>query len=413
MSSPTAAAPGVFEGTFGDSRVGWQVKRTHVLPVLIQCCIYTYWGLYWRELTERLPVLVWLLGVAYLLDAVLQLAVRKRYVLSFAPMPVVLSSGLFVLFPPERWHIMAVAVVVAMLSKTFVRSRGRHIFNPSGVGLAVLGLLTIAFPSLSDGEIAHAFSVPPNMTEVLVIAALIAQTRVPVVLMTIAAWLGMTLQIHLLTIMPHLGLGGGPFEPLWAPVALVLVLLITDPATSPKTPRGQVLFGLFMGVATGLAGEVLMILGASDYYGKVLAVPIANGFAPLFDQLGGRLPKLAALDRRHNLKHVAAWLVIVIIALPIADKGSFFGGDLHEHSTNRTPGVVARDDGSVSCDDNPMQCEPFAFIDEAACWIAHFRGEAPCGNLHERAISEAMLRKVAAGGRGQYGKAAPEKSRRP
>ena len=97
----------------------------------------------------------------------------------------------------------------------------------------------------------------------------------------------------------------------------------------------------------------------------------------------------------------------------MADKGSFFGGDLHVHKRNQTPGVFAREDGSVSCDDNPMQCEPFAFLAEANCWLKAHREGTRCGNLHRIEIDQQVLRRVGAGGTGRYGRGSPGFNRRP
>ena len=402
-----------WQGHARDGRIQWLIKPTHVIPAFIQCCLFAYWALYWRELPDRLPGLLRLLVFGYAFDAALQLAVTRRYVASFAPVPIVGSTGLFVMYEAHRWWIAGIAVAVAMLSKALLRADGRHIFNPSAFGLTVLGLCTLVVPSLSGGEIAHEFSAPPNMTELLVLFALIAQLRVPVVLMTIAAWAGMEAQNHWLTIMPHIGMGGGPFVPLWPPVALILVLLITDPATSPRRPEAQLIYGGMLGIATGLCGEVLMIAGASDYYGKVLAVPLANGLSPVFDHWARKIGPIAWLQRPFNRVHVLAWVVLVGVMLPIADKGSFFGGDLHVHERNRTPGVVARADGTISCDDNPMQCRAFAFDEELRCWWRAREQGRECGNLHRVRIDPAVLKRVGAGGTGEFGRGSPGFNRRP
>lgn len=44
---------------------------------------------------------------------------------------------------------------------------------------------------------------------------------------------------------------------MWPPIALVITLLVTDPATQPKTPVGRLLFGLLAGVLMRVCGDLL------------------------------------------------------------------------------------------------------------------------------------------------------------
>ena len=60
----TSAAPasGQSSASVEPAVFGWRIKRTHVLPAIIQCCIYAYWAVYWRELHGRVYGLLWLLA---------------------------------------------------------------------------------------------------------------------------------------------------------------------------------------------------------------------------------------------------------------------------------------------------------------------------------------------------------------
>ena len=63
--------------------------------------------------------------------------------------------------------------------------------------------------------------------------------------------------------------------------------MITDPATTPLTRRGQVIFGVGVGVLTVIIQTYTNFLG-----GSVLALVIMNLTSPLLDNVGLRKPKL-------------------------------------------------------------------------------------------------------------------------
>jgi len=314
----------------------------------------------------HIPAIGCLVVVAYALDAGLSMARYGHWRIGFGPVPMVFSLHLFAIWGHGEIHNSLAAVVIAVSSKHVLRRGDRHLFNPSGLGIAVVGLLNIFFPALGDGDIAHEFNLPPNMAELIVLLAIIVQTRVPVVLVTIAATATM-LVFSTLT-------GIGAFAPQWAPVTLVIVLLFTDPATSPHTPLGKIMFGALAGLLMQSMAAVMP--GAPEFfYAKVLPIPLVNLAAPWCDRAGyiiaGRARWLAnALHPRFNKRHVAVWL-LVAAALIIADKRPQLGPGHPEpelHQYNRTEAIIYSADNTVRCVDNPVYCRPFSFVAEAQMW---------------------------------------------
>ena len=202
-----------------------------------------------------------------------------------------------------------------------------------------------------------------------------ALLRVPVVLITISSFLAMAL----------IGPVYDPYwlGPDWAPILLVLALLITDPATSPKTPGGQVLFGVSAGLIISTVSMALEVNGVSDFYSKVLLIPLVNALVPTFDRLGAVLTeRLSWLGRDFNRRHVLAWLVLFGLYVSGGGKGRFFESEAHFHLENQSRFVHIDESGRLSCEVNPLHCEPFNIEAELRCWSAlGGSDDTPCGNL--------------------------------
>lgn len=99
------------------------------------------------------------------------------------------------------------------------------------------------------------------------------------------------------------------------PVFFALHLLVTDPATSPRTTGGKLLFGAMYGFGVFGLYELLGSLGVPLFYDKLLTVPLLNLGVPWLDQasrpLNARWRPLgwsrAWSPRRVNLAHMAVW----------------------------------------------------------------------------------------------------------
>jgi hypothetical protein len=114
-------------------------------------------------------------------------------------------------------------------------------------------------------------------------------------------------------------------------VFLGMHLLFTDPATSPRTDLGRIVYGVLYGLTTCLLYSVLIRAGMPGFYDKLLQVPLLNLSAKLLDRLepalrrlggrwlahrslgeGGSLPRRsgeAAKAGRRHLAYIGVWAV--------------------------------------------------------------------------------------------------------
>ena len=371
------------------ARLRWpkvEVRVTHLLPAALQCTIFAYWSLYWRDLGPRVvPMIAMELVAALLFDAIVELWTARRWVVSSGALPIVLSTNLFVVFEPGAVGLTLAALTLALLSRRWIRSGDRHVFNPSVFGLTLVGCATLVAPQLGYGDTAYEFSLAPNATELVLVLATIVQLRLPLVLVSFGAFAGLLLASK--------AIGGVAFEPTWAPIALVLTLLVTDPATIPRRPATRLLFGLCAGASMRVAGEVMHGVFALDNFAKVTGVFVANAGAVLALRLrvgSGRWPRLEALlarldallDPRWNLGHVALWWLLMGSRLLLTDVKAealdHSAGIGALHVQNGTPFVRPGADGLAHCADNPMFCAGFSWATEARCWISGQPGGA-CG----------------------------------
>ncbi len=339
------------------------VKPTHLLPVALQLTLFLYWGLYDRAVGELLGDLVIQVMFAYGLEAWF-LAWRNegRVQIGASVLPIVGSMNLFVWFLGEDRWLALVTLTLAIASKHLIQREGRHIFNPSAFGIAITGALCMLMPNtFGFFDLSHAFNSGPNMVELILLLALIAQLRVPIVLVSMGAFIALLLLVDTQVLTRPTAL--------WGPVFLALCLLVTDPATIPKTPVGKLLFGTIYGAMMALLATGLTAMGENDFFSKVFPLPLVNGLVPLFDRWGARAETWTrgALEPRHNRVHVGLWIALVLSVLYGTDAKN--GGFEHNRfDAALSPRVVVDDQGYATCEQNPAHCEPFSLGAELALW---------------------------------------------
>ena len=162
------------------------------------------------------------------------------------------------LYSNERLMPIAFAAVVAIASKYLFRvgtnGRSRHFFNPSNLGITATLLafpwVGIAQPYMFTENLAEraTTSCPPSSSARGSFLNTKFTKRMPLIL----AWLG---GFVLQAAVRHLLLGTS-FLPSLNPMTGVAFLLftfymVTDPATTPSTVRGQVAFGAAVAAAYG------------------------------------------------------------------------------------------------------------------------------------------------------------------
>jgi hypothetical protein len=332
-------------------RIVLQFRPSHLIPAIIQTTLFAYWSLYWPEVVDRVPSILLQIVLAYAVDAIISNLREDAWRVGFGPLPIVLSSNLFAWF----FDVGVIAVIVtALLTRAFVRRDGRHVFNPSAAGLAVAGILSLFFAPFRFGGVFHPLGVPPNIAEVIVLLSLIPLTRFRIALVSVGAALGM----HVF--------GWGVGLPSFL---LAFVLFATDPATIPRTPVGQLLFGMLVGVSTFGFSSVLVSWSNNDELAKVFPIPIANALVPWLDRVGDfRLARhIRFLDSRWNLAHIAVWLYVALGDISESKPMQFL---IAPHADYDIPLVNYRADGFPRCADNPTFCQPFTLVREANAWVA-------------------------------------------
>ena len=243
--------------------------------------------------------------VSLLTCAVLEVAIalRREHVLMWPASALLTGNGVaFILRVPgtehgdwwsvRGWWIFAGTSAVALLSKHVVRFRGRHVFNPSNIGLL------LCFLALGEGraEPLDFWWGPMSAWLALALALIVAGGfailgRLRLLGVAIGFWLAFAAGIgvlaaadHEMTARWHLGpIAGGELWRilLFSPEILVfLFFMITDPRT---VPEGRLARGAF-GVGVGLLSALLIAPQATEYASKVAvlgALALACAARPL------------------------------------------------------------------------------------------------------------------------------------
>jgi hypothetical protein len=288
------------------------VKFTHVLPAVLQVVLFAYWSIYWPPVVSHLPVIAAQLVFAYVFDFLFAWTRRRPYTPSLGPVPIVLSANLFVWFLPGDLLLACLVVAIALTSRSSFLRNGHHIFNPSALGVAVVGASCILLPEIFQyRDISHDFDRAPHMAPLILLLAIIPQWRLgtaPVALGAAIAMIGTMLIVYSLT-----GHRGGP-TPWWPPWLLAITLLAGDPATIPSTPASRLLFGLFLGVAYYIVSRALLLTVGTDFFAKVLPIPLANFLVPVFQTADWRLSMRWPIVSRQRI-YVAVWLSLSLVAV--------------------------------------------------------------------------------------------------
>ena len=318
---------------FGVLRRGQKValeimlRRQHYLQACQQGAVILYWGYYWREVYHAAPLIVAQLLFAYGFDSLLSWTHRRKFGLGFGPFPIIFSINLFLWFKDDWFYFQFAMVALGFLAKEFLRwtrdGVNTHIFNPSSFPLAVasaLLLLTNASLTTWGYDVATTQFYPPQMYLAIFLFAMPGQYLFGVTPMTMSA----VVTTFVFSAIYYTATGMYFFSDSHVPIAVFLGmhLLFTDPATSPRTVPGRILYGVLYGLSTCLLYSVLIRAGMPGFYDKLLQVPLLNLSVKLLDRLA---PAVAASrlwrGRLHaegsvlwskgnpNLAYISVWVI--------------------------------------------------------------------------------------------------------
>lgn len=297
------------------------LRPQHYLQACLQGSLILYWGFHWREVYNAAPLILAQLLFAYAFDSLLSWTHRRQFSLGFGPFPIIFSLTLFFWFKDPWFYWQFVMVAVGFLAKEFLRwerdGRNTHIFNPSSFPLAVVSVFLLLFDAT---DITWGFLVaetefyPPYIYVAIFLIGVPGQYLFGVAPMTMAAvatTFGFSALYHAVT-------GSFYFVDSHVPIAVFIgmTLLFTDPATSPRTLVGRVLYGVLYGLTTVWLYDLLLSANTPGFYDKLLQVPLLNLSAKVLDRIAAS-PKLKALDptiwarawapRRSHLAYLSVW----------------------------------------------------------------------------------------------------------
>lgn len=262
-------------------RCNFRPMRVHYVQATMHASIYAYWGWYWPQVYQNLPLIALQIVFAYLCEMIIAWSRRDDWQLGFGTIPVVLSTNLFLCFKDDWFGFQFVMIAAAVLCKEFVKwsrdGRSRHIFNPSAIALFVasIALLATGRTAITWGEeIAITLNFPPYIYVWLFCLGLVVQILFSVTLVTLSA--AATLILLNLAFTATTGVYLFVDSAIPASLFLGLHFLVTDPATSPRTHMGKVVFGSLYGLSAFALFGILGWMGEPTFYDKLLAVPALN-----------------------------------------------------------------------------------------------------------------------------------------
>ena len=349
------------------------LRRQHYLQACLQGTLILYWGYYWREVYHAAPLIAAQLLFAYGFDSLLSWTHRRSFALGFGPFPIIFSITLFFWFKDDWFYLQFFMVALGFLAKEFLRwtrdGINTHIFNPSSFPLAVASVLLLlanASHMTWGFDVAQTEFYPPQIYLAIFVIGLPGQYLFGVTPMTMAA----VLTTFVFRAVYYAATGIFFFSDLHVPIAVFLGmhLLFTDPATSPRTELGRIIYGVLYGLTTVLLYDWLLRAGMPGFYDKLLQVPLLNLSVRLLDRLA-RSPLLqrmnpskwgvALVPRQCHLAYMGVWAVAFI-----AMSASGYLGDKH-------PGQFGPFWQKACAADTRSACEDLYFLDamvfERAC----------------------------------------------
>lgn len=313
------------------SSFAWEFKiqRSHYVQALVQLTIYAYWGWYWRNVYAEAPLILAQIAFLYVFDGLLCWSRGLTWRIGFGVWPIIFSTNLFIWFRDDWFLFQFLTVALGILGKHFIRwhrdGKLTHIFNPSAFALAIvsLGLLLTGTTDHTWGvDIATTQDIPPHLYTVIFLTGLVVQYFFFVTLMTFSAVVALVLVNFIF--FHATGVYFFFNTNISTAVFLSAHLLMTDPATTPRSSIGKIAFGGLFGLGVCATYWGLEALGLPNISQKLLVVPFLNLLAPLLDRLAGTsllgkfgLWEMLVGPRKMNLAYMACWAALFLVMLRI------------------------------------------------------------------------------------------------
>lgn len=309
-----------------DMTFAWDfvAQPSHYVQAIVQISIYLYWGWYWRNVYTEAPLILSQIAFLYAFDALVTWSRGQTWRMGFGALPIIFSTNLFMWFRNDWFIFQFLMVATGVLGKQFVRwqrdGKMTHIFNPSAFGLTIfsLGLLFTGTTDHTWGiQIALTQGHPPHPYTQIFLFSLLVQVFFYVTILTFSAVAAICLvnYIYLHTTGVYMFVDSN------IPIAvfLGLHLLMTDPATTPRSSLGRAIFGGLYGLGVCVAFLILDAMNLPSFYDKLIIVPLLNLIAPLLDRcanfgwLGSlRRWEVSVGPRNVNLGVMGCWITLYI-----------------------------------------------------------------------------------------------------
>jgi hypothetical protein len=285
-------------------------RPVHWVQMIMHSCVYAYWGWYWREVYHELPLIAAQILFLYVLDMLVCWLRRDHWILGFGPIPIVLSTNLFLWFRDDWFYLQLAMIAIIVIGKEFVKWNREgelvHIFNPSAFALfltSIALIVTYRTPITWGEQISTTFHRPPSIYLEIFLIGLIVQALFSVTSVTLSA----AATLYILNVAYTGSTGMYHFIDTNIPPAvfLGLHLLVTDPATSPRKNFGKIVFGAGYGAGVFLIYGLLGRMGAPQFYDKLLCVPFLNLTVRFLDRASVALNNWVAQHRLRPLDWVS------------------------------------------------------------------------------------------------------------
>ena len=298
------------------------IRAPHYVQATVQISLFAVFGWYWREVYDHAVLILAQLVFAYAVEGLLSWTLRRTWVIGFGPFPIILSTNLFLWFRDDWFYLQFLMILLGFLAKALLTwerdGRRTHIFNPSAFSLFVVSLVLIATASTDitwAESLATELIRPDRIYLVIFVLGLVVQALFSVTLVTLSA----VAVLGLLNLVYTGMTGVYYFFDSNIPIAvfLGLHLLVTDPATSPRTDLGRIFFGALYGLGVFVLYALLGMIDAPTFYDKLLCVPLLNLSVRALDRIAVSLSMKTAWARvpqlgsgRRNMIHMAIWVVL-------------------------------------------------------------------------------------------------------
>lgn len=298
----------------------YKPKAVHFIQAGVQSSLYAYWGYFWPEIYTQVPLILAQMVFLLVFDGIVSWARGWNWRVSFVPVPIILSTNLFLWFRDDVFIYQFLLVATIVLAKHFITwqrdGKRTHIFNPSAFGLSIISLFVILTGTTDltwARELATTITEPPFIYVYIFAIGLIVQYAFGITLMVMSTAITLAIMNLIYTQITGVYHFGNTY--IAASVFLGLHLLLTDPSTSPKTNLGRVAFGVGYAIGYWVIFDLLGRLEVPELYAKLFPVPILNVLTIVIERItrAGLIGKInrawegAGSFKKLNVIHMGVW----------------------------------------------------------------------------------------------------------